>query len=323
MSKDTVFSLLAVVLAWIILAGACSNPVLAGLPQEARGGLVVRFAAAQARALEQDQETGLSGYAVTGSGPSGSSFAESSAASPLSVPGLQPGSWTVTAEALDGDGIVVADGQASVVVQADQTAAADIVLAPRTGGLQVTVLWTAGDIGAPAVTAQLEHRDGSRYELGFQVGPGQATFSGAFPTGLYTLGLQLLDGPTLVASALQQLRITKNTVTSAEVQLYEPNPDEGHLTVKVTAQMNKPLEVVLSGLADQLLAGQTMTVTASCAGAANAVFTWHLNAVAQGTGATITLGAGLQPGTYRLDVTAWKPNGSTAGSASRTFRILP
>ena len=65
-----------------------------------------------------------------------------------------------------------------------------------------------------------------------------------------------------------------------------------------------------------------MTVTASAPGeTGNVVYAWYLNGESKAAGESYTLGSALDPGIYRLDVTAFLADGSRAGSATHTFHV--
>jgi hypothetical protein len=326
MTRKNHFALLPCLALGIILLGSCANPLSGIYPGgEGKGSLLVSFDEPLARILVPDLDMSIASYTISGTGPDGGSFSQSTAVSPLAVSELESGTWTVSVEALNKDGIGIGEGQAQAAVQPGQTASARVSLKPKAGygTLALTVLWTAGELQNPALSAQLVPASGSAIPLPFSLSPGQAVYTGTIPTGYFTLSLQLLDGSTPVAGAIEVVRILKNQSTTGRFEFYELNLPGGLIDVDITPEMSDPIAVTLSGQAAELAAGQTMTVSAAVpAGTGNVVCTWYLNGVSKAVGASYTVGGGLAAGTYRLDVTVYSADGLRAGSASHTFTVL-
>ncbi len=326
MTRKTNFALLPCLALGVILLGSCANPLSGIYPGgEGKGSLLVSFAEPLAKILVPALDMNIASYTISGTGPSGGSFSQSTTVSPLAISDLEGGTWTVSAEALNKDGIGIGEGQAEVTVLAGQTASARISLKPKAGygTLALTVLWTAAELQNPAISAQLVPSSGSAIPLPFSLSPGQAAYSGTIPTGYFTLTLQLLEGSTPVSGAIEIVRIVKSQSTSGRFEFYELNLPGGLIEVDITPEMDDPIAVTLSGQAAQLEAGQTMTVSAAApAGTGNVVCTWYLNGVSKAVGASYTVGSGLAAGTYRLDVAVYTADGSRAGSATHAFTVL-
>lgn len=96
----------------------------------------------------------------------------------------------------------------------------------------------------------------------------------------------------------------------------------GSIDVTVDSQLEPPIEVTLSGARAELAAGDTMTVTAASPHPVDS-YEWFLQGESIGGGpdrSSQTVGAGLDPGTYRLDVVVVA--GSSSGSAYADFSVV-
>jgi hypothetical protein len=82
-------------------------------------------------------------YKVSGSGPAGSHFEESTSDGSIEISGLVFGEWVISAEALNEDGISIGAGQESATVISGQSTFCMISIMPSdgTGSLELTVEW--------------------------------------------------------------------------------------------------------------------------------------------------------------------------------------
>ena len=311
----------------LVLAG-CANP-LAKLPVDAasdEGSLVVNIAALGVKTLLPPIDLTPARYTVSGSGPNGKSFQESTLAAQVTIPRLSFGDWTITVEALNAAGTIIGRGQGTVTVHAGQTVSLQITVAPLTGfgSLQLTVNWAAADTESPAVTARLLPSSGTAIDLGFTIqSPGTALCSKTgIATGYYTLTLELRDNGVLVMGAVEVVRIVKDQTTSGVFDFSQINAPGGGIAVNITTKLENPIAVSLSGQQAALESGATMTVAVAVpADTGNVVCAWYLNGVAKATGSAYTVGAGLAAGVYRLDAAVFSADGKRAGSATHSFRV--
>ncbi len=87
--------------------------------------------------------------------------------------------------------------------------------------------------------------------------------------------------------------------------------------------MNDPITVTMSGQVAEIEAGGSMTADASVPPeTGNVVYVWYINGDAVATGASYTTAADLNVGVYRLDVVAFTPDASRAGSTTHTFNVV-
>jgi len=316
----------------VLGSGGCSLYLLKNLEgvsgaDEDTGKLVVNINGVGVKTLLPPIDMIPDSYTVSGTNGAGDSFSENTTASSVTIPNLSFGTWTVTVEALNADGTIIGRGQDSTEVNAGQTSSVIIIVVELDGygTLDLSLLWPAADTQNPSLQAQLTPAAGSAIDLNFTISaPGSAVCTHTdIPKGYYTLDLQLLDNDIVVAGAVEIVRIVNNQTTLGLFEFTEINTPGGGIAVNITPELHDPITVTLSGQADTLDLGGSMTVTASVPpDTGSVVYNWYINGQSSSTGSSYTLGSDLPEGTYRLDVTAVSTDGSRAGSASHSFQVI-
>jgi hypothetical protein len=315
---------------------SCQNPLApAGTDVDPSGGvgtLVVQINTSTAKSLLPPINMTPASFVVSGSGPDSGTFNQPGTSSPVVVPNLKYGSWTVTVDALNAAGTIIGRGQQVATILTGQNTPVSVTVKPLNGygTLSLTVTWNSAAVGSPAIEAQLVPAgSGSTLNLSFSSSTvGSVTTatssSSTIPTGYYTLVLQLKDSGTLVMGAVEAVRIVKDQVTSGSFDFQQVNSTGGQITVNITPEMSNPIAVTLNGQTAQITQGSSMTVTASVpAGTGNVVYAWYVNGEVKATGQSYTVASTRPAGYYRLDVTAFSADGKRAGSASHNFEITP
>lgn len=245
--------------------------------------------------------------------------------------GLGFGDWTITIYGKNAAGTIIAQGEQDVTIATTGTQNIDIAVVPivGVGSLDLTVNWTPAEVGQPSIQASLTPSSGAPLVLAFSLpaaGTGSCTRA-AIPTGYYTLVVKLLDGGQLVMGAIEVVRIVKDQVTAGTFDFTEVGSAQGSLSVNIAPEMYNPITVTLSGQAAEVDLGVPMTVSGSVpADIGNVVQVWYLNGEAKSTGSSFTVNDAALPlaiGVYRLDVTAFTPDGRRGGSTTHTFRVKP
>ncbi len=318
----------------LCLLTSCQLPALLS---SLRGGEVtIRVADADAgaeggaRSLEPMVDMTVASYDVSGTGPRGAAWFGNYTGSSITLKGLVFGDWTIAVDGKNAEAQVVTHGEASVRVDTGTTGTLDIATAAvaGTGGLNLTVTWSAGSVDAPSIQAQLAPKQGAAQDLAFSiVAPGKAMCSNAaIDRGYYTLAVKLLDAGQVVMGAVDIVRIVKGQTTVGTIDFPDVNTGTGSISVSITAQMGVPVVVTMSGRQAELGPSQPMTMSASVApGLGSATFAWYLNGVPRTVGSSCTLNDvanPLAPGSYRLDVGAFVQGGSSGGSATCTFTVF-
>ena len=266
-------------------------------------------------------------YEFHGEGPNSSSFDVSNDQLPVYQTGLDLGEWTITVSAKNADDIIIAQGILTATIQPGNAIALRIPIWPVSGYgmLDLTVLWNEADIETPSLQGQLIPSVGAPIDLSFTISePGRAEFlNDTIPTGYHTLVIQLFDNDVHVTGAVEVVRIVDNQTTSSVFEFYDINQPGGDLDIDITPEMFDPIDVMLTGTEVEIIEGNSMTLTASVPTEVGVVeFMWYVNGEYKGTGETYLTENNLQPGVYRLDVTAFTTDSMRAGSAVHTFTVI-
>ena len=308
----------------VVLLTSCPNPI--GSSSSRGGSLSIQLTNnINARTLLPPIDMNAASFTVSGAGPGGATFSQTTTGGPVTVESLAFGSWSVTVNALNAGGTIIGSGQATVTVHTGETTTVAISVVPLSGNgtLNLSVSWTASQVDNPSIQATLTPPSGSAIPLSFSVTGNQATFSSTtIPAGYQTLTLQLLANNTPVMGAVEVARIVAGQATTGSYAFTNVNQPGGSVQVNITPAMADPIPVSISGVSSTITAGTSMTATASVGdGTANVTYVWYLNGVSQATGASYTFGNSLAAGYYRLDVTAYTADGTRAGSATASIQV--
>src|SRR5208283_2004806 len=323
-TKRLVVSWLALVMASLIIV-SCPNPI--GSSSSMGGSLSIQLTNnINARTLLPPIDMNAASFTVSGVGPGGATFSQSTSGGSVTVSDLAFGSWSVTVNALNAGGTLIGSGQATVTVHTGQTSTVDISVVPLGGNgtLNLSVTWTGSQVETPSIQASLTPPSGPVTPLSFSVSGNQATYSSStIPAGYQTLTLQLLDNNIPVMGAVDVARIVAGQTTTGSYAFTNVNQPGGSVVVNITPAMADPILVSISGVAATIAAGTSMTATASATdGTANVVWVWYINGASVGTGTSLTVGSNLAAGYYRLDVAGYTADGTRGGSASASFQVL-
>ncbi|MCP4131133.1 MAG: hypothetical protein GY754_09150 [bacterium] len=274
-------------------------------------------------------------YVVSGVGPGGLQFSVSGESSSVELTELAFGDWTVTVDALNADGTVIARGSETVTIHTGETTTAAIVAAPLEGNgtLNLTLQWNSGDTDVPSIEAQLVDGSGTVRDLSFNINSAGNTgvfTDSAVPAGYYTLVVKLLDNSIYTMGAVEIVRIVADETTTGQLEFTEINKPGGNMLINITADMEEPVVVAMTDipavLADDSPAA---VVTASVPGDVGTVtYAWYLNGELVYTGSTanpeytIPVSTLKTGGVYRIDVAAVSSDGKRAGSVSDTFKAI-
>jgi hypothetical protein len=265
-------------------------------------------------------------YEFHGTGPG--EFTVSSSDLPCTISPLKPGDWLVEVTAFNAHDQRIAYGNASATLQAQENKSVSVTVAPVQGhgSLDMEVRWNPNEVAVPSVEGELTSGPSNPIALSFTVdrSAGSAVVSiPDVPTGYYTLSIQLLDWSEPVAGAVEVVRIVDSTSTSGTLEFQNVYLDSGSFTMEVTPEMSEPLDVSLSGAAPELCEGTTMQVQAAVSPDDTSIsVSWYLNSASVGSGRSIDIGSGLQPGIYRLDAVAVDGQRTTSGSATHSFTVV-
>ena len=206
---------------------SCAQPLSGNVDAEERASVALTVGGLSSQTILPDVDTRPVRYRLTGTGPDGDSFDVDTADGSATVADLAPGSWSVDAVGTNSAGFPVADGTASVTLEAGtQTPVAiPVTVVDGTGTLELSTTWSDEHTVSPSVRAVIADADGYETALSVPVdSPGAAstTISGV-PVGYHRLSLQLLDGGEVIAGAGETVRIMADVTTTAELPFSDVN----------------------------------------------------------------------------------------------------
>ena len=280
------------------------------------------------KTLVPDIDMNPASYRISGLGPNGSSFDRNEVTQQVEIPSLQFGEWTVSVTAKNTEGTPVGTGEEKTILHAGEKKNLKILIKPIQGygAVDLTVLWTAGEVEYPSIEAQLTPYSGSPIDLYFDIpSDGTAVYQSGYtiPTGYHTLSVKLLDNGISVMGAVEVVRIVNKKTTYGTFEFFEINQQGGDVMINITPELENPLEIVLSGNQDVVELGGSMTVDASVTNeSGNVLFTWYINGDFINTGSSYVFTNDLTPGIYRLDVRAYTEDGVRSGSTSHVFQVV-
>ena len=234
--------------------------------------------------------------------------------------GLAIGAWTVTVDAKNADGVIIARDSQGFSILIDNTTPVSIVVVPLTGDgtLNVNISWPVNIITTPVVSAQLVSSVGVSSDLTFTVGATSATYaSSTIAAGYYELIISVLDDTNPVWGIGEVVRIVEGEITSATWPILSDSA--GSVGITITSDLQNPITLSLSGAIDSLNLGEDMTVAVSPSSFDS--YKWYVNGQVQTgeTATSITVGSSLLAGSYTL--TSIIGSGSVLSSESVPFSV--
>ena len=317
---------LGLVLLPLALLLGCAAPLSqASLPQ-GEGSLSINISQTASKTLLPSIDLIPATYDLSGTGPSGKFFSQTITSGAAVVPGLSSGSWTVTVSEKNSALQGIGQGSSAVTIQANATASLSIAVAPLAGNgtVSLTALLPAG-LSSPSMTASLAPATGTAIPLSFVISGSNATcVNSTVPSGYYTLSVRLLDSGTLLATAVDVIRVVKNATTSGTMDFSAVVAPTSPVNITITQAMNTPITVTLAGGVSPLTTGSTMTVTATTS-PAGGIYAWYLDgttiAPTTTSGPAVIVPNTVPVGSHKLDCLVFSTDGLRAGSATFSFVV--
>jgi alpha-tubulin suppressor-like RCC1 family protein len=273
-----------------------------------------------AKTFQPDFDMKIASYSIYGNGPNGASFNQSGITGNTANFELAVGNWDITVDAFNDDNQNIAMGIIKeTVIQGPNTFRVTVTPLSGFGSLQLDMVWTANSIVKPVISSTLTAKSGDILPLPFNIGSDNSSASyenTEVATGYHILAVKLFDDMVLKWGALEAVRIIKNLTTKGHFEII----NTGDVVFQIDPDLKNPIEIELNGAQDNIMAGTSMTITASTSEPVD-TYQWYLNAdpISGQTASSITIGSNLAIGSYRLDLLVSK--GEVYSSASHTFRV--
>ncbi len=302
--------------------------------KSASGAIKLQIANTQftAKTIQPTIDMKIAYYNIACTGPEGSSPVQKTGVTDgaITIEALAIGTWSITIDAYNASGTNIAAGYASAAVKGGSTSEVMIEVLPLQGNgiLKIGLSWPEQLIANPAINGTLFSSNGNLFaNLNFTLAGDKlaATYENLqIPAGYYCLTVQLCDGSTAVWSGIEAVRILASQTSAGNYPLTVDtiDPVEGGIGIIVVPIIQNPINITFAGQQSELRQGTTMTVQATPSELVDS-YKWYLNGVllTDQTTPVITLGAGLQPRPYRLDLMVTK--GSVLSSATLYFKVIP
>lgn len=311
------------VLAVVVLLAGCE--ILLGDLFEEEGSLVVtlRDEGVETMTITPDIEMLIASYDISGSGPDSDTFLESGVTTTTFVKNnLKVGAWTITVEAKNASGDIIAEGTGIASIQDGQTTTIDITVEPVDGNgtFEFTLEWPADQIDVPSVNATLTELDGMPVTCTFSISGESATCSETLTDGYYDLTLQLLDDGVVAWGDAYSIRVIAGETTSYTelLTVTDINPlASGDLEVNIAQDLQNPVTITFAGVDTSLRFGDDMTVSASLDPTITPdSLQWYIDgaAVSGATSNAVTRGGALPEGFHRIALIIHHENMSSSHS---------
>lgn len=278
-----------------------------------------------ARTAAPSTDMNPANYTIAGTGPNGASFTGATTGGTVTKAWLPLGSWTIVVNAVNAGGALIGTGTATATVSNGTTTAVAISVLPVSGNgsLTLTVDWPAAEVQAPAIVTTLTPALGSAQSIAFVVSGATASYSNpSMGDGYYSLAFTLLDDATVVAGAVDVIRIVAGQATSGSYSYSAVNAARGSLQLEISGDLKNPLLVGIVGASSPMYHGAAQVLTANVSNYAGATaYGWYVNGVSDGAGGSYSFGANRALGYYRVDAVALSADGSRAGSATASIQV--
>lgn len=232
--------------------------------------LVVRFAceefAMQERSLLPTTETmNIAQYRVFGSGPNGETTDVTGSTSVVTLGQLLMGKWSLTAQALNSSGAILAEGSLTTMLSSvTNTATIHLTELVGSGTLSVAYSWNIEQVAPDAhLQLSLTDQEGTAVTIGepaIHPETGTATFSLSLPSGSYTLCSKLYSQETLVSGSAEAVRIIAGTTTTGALEMKMGDRSTA-FTMTVINDTMMPIAGTVSCSPSEPKAGESVTLT--------------------------------------------------------------
>lgn len=333
MTASSIRNVLGAALLALLLAGvsACDQDILSAgdaTTESESGSLIISLGSVSGSNSVSEADDGTAVYAISGFGPDRQRFEVQSSEATVQVDDLSPGTWRITADAVDATGTIAGTGTAEAAVSPASVSPVSLEVSPpppASGTLALRVTWPEGSVTKPTVTGRLTRPGGSVVELHIALtGESEAYYeSNAIHAGNYKLSVQLRDNGRVIADSEERVHVTARSTTLSEVTFDEFVSEVGDVDISITPDLDEPLVIAIQGGRESVAYGRTMQLLASVKneGSQEVSYTWYVDGAIAGHGPSLAPGDRLSPGAHRIDVLAFTSDRRRWGSASFGFEV--
>lgn len=214
--------LLIPLIALLLFTSCDSNP-------STHSDLVVRFScekfAMQERSLLPTNEAmTIAKYRITGTGPNSETVDVTGTTSEVTLGQLLMGKWSLTAQALNSKGDILAQGHLDTMLSsATSTAIITLTELVGEGTLAVSYSWALDQVADDvALVLSLLDQQGKTVAITqptVNSATGSATFDASLPSGSYTLISRLYSESVVVSGSVEAVRIVAGSATEGALEM--------------------------------------------------------------------------------------------------------
>lgn len=310
--RNVVSTLFLVIL--ILLVVSCPSPgggggtapgVAGGPSTDALGSMVITLPQITMQVIGKGADpNAVSFYDVSGSGPGSASFQKPGITdTSVTIDSLAPGSWGVTVNGNNINGMQVESASATVAVAAGQTASVNAPMSSSLAGgsLALAMTWPAA-FSLSSVT--LTPQDDAQQTITVTPAAGISSVSTtlAAPAGYYTLSRVFKDASTgFTSGGADAVRVTSGATTIFELTV------DSAVKETIMPDISKTIPIAFTPAVKAVIGrGEILTTTAQPTLSKRYrlfSYQWYLNGEPAGNGASVTIAAKEHlGGDYRLDV---------------------
>ena len=299
----------------------CQNPL-----DDATGCITLNLKETISKTLVPDISMEPASYTITGTGPGGVTFEESTTSDVIVIEDLVFGEWIVTVTAYNNTSDIIGTGTVTTSVNTGQTTTVEVPVTAveGTGTLDLTVNWTESEVTLPSITATLTPAMGEDISLTFAVGAASATnITSGLTSGYYTLTIQLLDNSASVMGLVEVVWIAADQTTTSSFDFTDINSAAGSLSILINPQINEPLDIdIIGGSAKKTESTDLFLIAETYNYIENVTYVWYVNGVSVAANTSYTFDNSWLPGYYRIDCTGFNNDGSRAGSDTLAVEVV-
>ncbi|MDY6935224.1 MAG: hypothetical protein SVZ03_13505 [Spirochaetota bacterium] len=295
------------------------------------GSIILRLSSTdeieKSETIAPDINVSIASYDISGIGPEDESFfMEGVTTDIVGIYNLIPGSWSISVVAKNSEGMIVASGDTTVVINAGEITNTSIIVTPSKGRgiLLLSLSWPENTIENPIIDSTLTDNDDSIMTLNFVMASDSlsASYSNSdIESGYYILNIKLMDGDHVVWGRVDAVRIVADETTDGGYSITYDDLVYGGLDISIDVDMQNPISITFNGQQEPVLENSDMTVTAVTSEPVEG-YQWYImgDPISGEDSDTITVGSLLGKGRYRLDLIV--RNDDIISSNGLTFRVV-